>query len=173
MRAVQDLKISVAEILGRPGLFQDVKLSPRIDGVATTLARLEEAPLDATLRAESVVEGILVTGSVSGGELLECARCLKELRSQVNVEVCELFEAPGHESEDDSYRVSGNEIDLEPMLRDNVTLALPLKPVCSEDCKGLCATCGTDLNVGSCDCTEEVVDERWAPLSALKEKLQT
>jgi uncharacterized protein len=87
------------------------------------------------------------------------------------VDVCELYAGPGHEGEEDSYEVTGTEIDLEPMLRDALVLALPLNPLCSQDCKGYCAGCGQNLNEGECTCTSDDVDPRWAGLEALRTKL--
>ena len=169
---VNDFEISVAEILGQPGHLRDFQLDLPLRGVGTALAHLEERPLHAELRAESVVEGILITGEVEGQTTLECARCLKRFHSSIGLDVCELFLAPGHEPEDkESYRVSGMEVDLEPMLRDAVTLDLPLHPLCKDDCKGICARCGRELNLGACDCVEDTTDPRWAGLDALRDKL--
>ena len=163
---------SVADLLGQPGAYRDFTLDLPLNGVGTALAHLEERPLNADLRAESVVEGILVTGSVEAQTVLECARCLAEFRSSVELDVCELFLAPDREPEDkESYRISGMEIDLEPMLRDAVTLDLPLNPLCKEDCKGICARCGRDLNLGACDCVEDTTDPRWAALDQLRDRL--
>jgi uncharacterized protein len=170
---VQELTFSVAEILGHPGEYRDIRVDRPISGVRTALARLTEAPVSAELRAESVVEGILVTGRVRADTVLSCARCLDEFPSQVGLELCDLFAGPGHESsvEDEAYLIRGTEIDLEPMLRDALTLALPLHPLCREECPGLCARCGRRLDEGSCDCFEDETDPRWAELDALREKL--
>ena len=170
---MQELRVSVAEILGHPGECRDIRLDRPISGVRTALARVTESPVHAELRAESVVEGILMTGTVRAGTVLLCARCLDEFPSQVDLEVCELFAGPGHEQsvEDEAYRVEGNEVDLEPMLRDALTLALPLHPLCRAECPGLCARCGRRLDVGSCDCFQKETDPRWAELDALREKL--
>lgn len=163
----------VAELLGSPGAYRDVNISSPLGGVGVELAHLTDDPITVHLRAQSVIEGILVTGRVEGTTELRCARCLTELSSDLGLEVCELFAAPGHaEASDDAYRVSGTEIDLEPMLRDAVALALPLNPLCRRDCRGLCARCGTDLNKASCDCTDDDKDPRWAPLDALRAKLE-
>ena len=169
---MHELTISVAEILGHPGAYRDIRLTKPLPGVRTALARVQN-DLDADLRAESVVEGVLVTGDVRGNAVLQCARCLKQLPSGVEVEVCELYYGPGHEppADEDAYSVKGVEIDLEPMLRDAVALALPLNPLCSADCKGICARCGRDLNLKDCDCTEDEMDPRWAALDALRDKL--
>jgi uncharacterized protein len=170
---VQELTISVSEILGRPGEYRDISISKPVEGLEVALAHVGPRPLSAGLRLESVVEGILATGRVEALADLECARCLKSLTAPVEVEVCELYTAPGHEAEDDAYRVTGTEIDLEPMLRDSVTLALPLHPLCREDCAGLCARCGKDLNEGACECVEDTTDPRWEALSSLRAKLES
>lgn len=169
-----ELTVSVADILGRPGVYRELRLDAEVPGVSTALARLVPAPAHAELRAESVVEGILVTGTVEADATLECARCLKEFGSDVTVDVCELFVAPGHEesADEDAYRVAGQELDLEPMVRDALVLALPLNPVCEAACKGLCARCGKDLSGGPCDCSEDDVDPRWAELATLKDRLK-
>ena len=170
---VGDLKVSIAEILGHPGEYRDVRVASELEGVATALARLDPPEVRGDLRAESVVEGILVTGRVEAETALECSRCLKQFSGQLDVRVCEMFVAPGHvHPDDDAYLVSGTEVDLEPMLIDAVTLALPLNPLCEEACEGLCPTCGERRDLGPCDCHEDETDPRWAALSALKEKLE-
>jgi uncharacterized protein len=116
----------------------------------------------------------LVTGAVIGRVQLTCARCLKDFHADISTDLCELFLAPGHEApaEEETYAVQGLEIDIEPMLRDALTLELPLNPVCERDCKGMCSRCGQDLNAGDCSCVEDDVDPRWAGLSALRDKLE-
>ncbi|MFN2389063.1 MAG: DUF177 domain-containing protein [Actinomycetota bacterium] len=166
-------RISVAEILGRPTASRDIRVLAPLAEVGNALARLTDGPVAASLRADSVVEGILVTGKARADARLECARCLTAFASQVAVEVCELFSGPGHEAPEDGYRVSGTEIDLEPMLRDGIVLSLPLKPLCRDDCAGLCASCGIDLNQGACTCTQVTTDPRWAPLEALRDRLES
>ena len=169
------LTVSVAEILGQPGAYRDFNVSAPLDGVQTALARLEPSLLDARLRAESVVEGVLVTGRVHGSTRLTCARCVTDFASEIEVEVCELFAGPGHEpgADEDFYEISGADIDIEPMLRDVVTLSLPLNPHCDEGCVGLCATCGRRLDDERCTCTTEERDPRWAGLDALKDRLSS
>lgn len=170
---MQNFRISVAEILGKPGTYRDVVVSEPLPEVGNALSRLTDDPIEARLRAESVVEGVLVTGPVDVQAEFDCARCLTKITDELSVDVCELYVGPGHEAppEEDPYRVDGLELDLEPMLRDAVTLALPLRPVCREDCQGICARCGQDLNEGPCDCKEDEVDPRWAALTELRDKL--
>lgn len=168
------LNLSVADLLGRPGEYRDFTISSVLSDVGNALARLQEEPVAGDLRAESVVEGILVTGRVHGTGSYKCARCLVDLSEDLSVELCELFVAPGHEqaADEDSYRVSGKEIHLEPMLRDALVLELPLNPVCREDCLGMCSGCGKNLNETECICTQDEIDPRWAGLALVRERLQ-
>jgi DUF177 domain-containing protein len=170
---VHKLRISVSEILGRPGEYRDVVIDAPVPDVATALAHVDQKPVNARLRLESVVEGILVTGPVKAPTVLECARCLEAFSAPLQLEVCELFSGPGHAGagEDDAYPVADEEIDLEPMLRDSLALELPLRPLCRPDCKGYCPQCGADLNAGACDCRDDEIDPRWADLAVLREKL--
>lgn len=170
---MQDLKISVTEILGRPGAGRDVSLSRVLEGVKVDLAELKPEPVTGEITLESVIEGVLVTGSLDGEATCRCSRCLREFEGRLAAELCELFAAPGHlEEEEDVYRVKGEEIDLEPMLRDELTLALPLYPLCRDDCQGMCARCGRDLNEGACDCADDTTDPRWAALDEVRAKLE-
>jgi uncharacterized protein len=170
---VQGFSYSVVDILDRPGEYRDFRIVEPLPGAGTALARLQASPVEAELRAESVVEGVLITGRAEADVTFECSRCLTEFPSEVSVELCELFAGPGHAAapEEDSYEVRGTDVDLEPMLRDALVLALPLNPVCSLDCKGYCAGCGQNLNEGACTCAPDDVDPRWAGLEALRTKL--
>ncbi|MFP5298991.1 MAG: YceD family protein [Actinomycetota bacterium] len=170
---MQGFKVSVAEILGQPGHYRDISVSEPIPEVGNALAHVTDAPLQGRLRAEAVVEGVLVTGTVTATIEAECARCLTPVSDEISVELCELFVAPGHDlpDEEDAYEVEGFDIDLEPMLRDALALDIPLRPVCRADCKGLCARCGKDLNEGACSCEESEMDPRWAALSEMRDKL--
>lgn len=170
---MEGFKVSVAEILGRPGSYRDVELRRSLPGIRNALGEVAADPIDARLRIESVVEGVLVGGTTAARAEMRCARCLDPVGADLKLELCELFVAPGHEApaEEEVYEVHGLEIDVEPMLRDALALALPLNPICREDCKGMCARCGRNLNQGECDCTTDEVDPRWADLDELRERL--
>jgi uncharacterized protein len=171
---VHKFTLSVADLLGAPGEYRDVTLRDSFEGVSTPLGRMSDGRMEARLRLESVIEGILVTGRAEAPAALQCARCLVEFPASVDVEVCELFAGPSGAGPgvDDTYRVVGTEVDLEPMLRDALTLAMPLRPLCRDECAGICAGCGADLNSVSCSCVDDSVDPRWAPLDLLKDRLR-
>ncbi len=97
-------------------------------------------------------EGIAVSGSFSGKAKTVCARCLKEVLFPVNFEFTEYYKK---KQEDGIYTYEGEIIDLVRMLEDNVIINLPVKVLCDEDCKGLCSSCGKNLNEGECGCKNE------------------
>ena len=171
---VQGFTVPVAQLLGRPGEYRDHQVSGPLDGVGTALAR-PAGQVGASLRLESVVEGILVTGTIRLEARIECSRCLEVTTGPIDASVTELYVGPGHleASDEDTYRIEGPELDLEPMIRDAVGLTLPLHPLCREGCRGLCVQCGKNLNTGPCNCTEDDLDPRWDALADLREKLAT
>jgi uncharacterized protein len=129
------------------------------------------SPLRVDLRLESVMEGVLVTGTVAGRATGECIRCLTDLEQDVEADVTELFAYPGKrpeqdEDEDDVRELEGDLIDLEPVVRDAVVPALPFQPVCRDDCPGLCSECGARL-ADDPGHHHDVVDPRWAALQGL------
>ena len=111
----------------------------------------EGAPLELDLRLESVTEGVLVTGTVTAPLTGECGRCLDPVDDDLEVEVCELFAYPNSATDetteqDEVYRIEGDLLDVEPVVRDAVVLALPWTPLCRPDCAGLCPDCGQRLD---------------------------
>ena len=169
--SVSNLIFSVADILDHPGRRRDIVVAAPVPEAGVGLARLSDKPVEAELCAQSVVEGVLVTGRLWGSAGADCARCARPVPLDIVLELCELFVEPGHELADEAYELTGTDIDLEPVFRDALTLSLPLNPLCDSACKGLCPHCGRDLNEGECSCHPESSDLRWAPLEELKVKL--
>ena len=157
--------VDVRALLARPGSSRRVHLSHRVNGLGSELAEVPE-PVRMDLLLESVVEGILVSGPLSGRVAYRCARCLDPFDQGLRVEVTEVF-AAGAGGGDDTYPISDGAIDLEPMVRDAVVLSMPFSPLCREDCLGLCERCGGNRNRGECACPPPV-DPRWAALEGLE-----
>ncbi|OPX44242.1 hypothetical protein CLHUN_17960 [Ruminiclostridium hungatei] len=90
-----------------------------------------------------------------------CLRCLKQVDTVSDIQVEENFVEVSKSDDVDAYTFEGNVVDIDKPLIDNIILALPMKTICSDDCKGLCRVCGTDLNLKNCNCDErEIVDPR-------------
>jgi uncharacterized protein len=126
------------------------------------------SPIELDLRLDTVIEGVLVTGTAAVAVAGECVRCLTAISSDLEVDLQELFVYPNSDaSEDEVSRMEGDLVDLEPLIRDEVVLELPFQPLCRPDCAGLCAECGANLNVEPDHSHEADVDPRWAALGAI------
>ncbi|MFE7135717.1 YceD family protein [Streptomyces sp. NPDC057638] len=176
------------ELGRRPGALQRISRTvsaPKDFGVADVITVPEDAELELALRLESVMEGVLVTGTAHAAAQGECVRCLEPLRLDVAADFQEMFSypdaddrgraktaEPGDDAEDeDVVYIEDGLIDLEPALRDAVVLALPMQPVCQEDCAGLCAECGIRLDDDPGH-HHDAVDIRWAALQGLVETVK-
>jgi len=145
------------------------------------------------LDLRAIERTVCVTGVVEGTAIRQCVRCLKEFDDPMTFSVRVAYEretkaAPPvarrddsrgkkatavevepDEQNDDLYYYAGDHLDLAPMLREQVILASPMHPLCSEQCLGLCARCGNDLNEGPCHCP---VEEGNNPFHALRSAKQ-
>ena len=160
--------IDIRDLLAQPGASRTEHVHEPVPGLRLGLAAVpEDAPVSGDLLFEHVVEGVLVSGPLRGKLMVSCARCLREFEKPFSVEVRELF-SQGAEPEDDEYPISAEgTVDVEPMIRDAVLLAIPFSPLCRPDCLGLCERCGGDRNLGECTCPPEAADPRWAALDRL------
>lgn len=159
--------------------------APRDFGIQGVIEVPEGAPVELELRLESVMEGVLVTGTARALAKGECVRCLEPIGLDADADFQEMFSypdaddrgrvkaEPGDDAEDDEDRLFLEDglFDLEPVLRDAVVLALPMQPVCQDDCEGLCSECGVRL-ADEPGHHHDAVDIRWAALQGLAGSIQ-
>jgi uncharacterized protein len=125
--------------------------------------------LHGSLRLSRTPQGVLIQGTLEAETRAECVRCLTMFDLPAEIEISELF-LPQHaaqaadENEEPRIITEEGNIDLTPIVREEIILSIPMKAVCSETCKGLCPECGQNLNEGQCDCVVERIDPRLAPL---------
>ena len=133
----------------------------------------EGSAVEFDVRLEAVMEGVLVSGTASADLEGQCSRCLEPIEDSITVDLQELFVydddhhhgRPGGDDEDDGVsRLEGDLVDLEPLLRDAVVLALPFQPLCRDDCPGLCVECGARLADDPDHRHDDPIDPRWAAL---------
>jgi uncharacterized protein len=143
---------------------------PMWSGTAVELLR----PLQVDLTAREVGEGVLVRGSLRTAVRLSCRRCLEPVEHEVDTHVDLLFASPleGEEEGDDGevYPLPprGDVLDLTDAVREHVVLETPALALCREDCRGLCPSCGADLNHGACECAPQAVPTAWEALKDVK-----
>ena len=165
------LLVPVLTLLRQPGTRRAVQVEAVLDGLQVGDAGVPPGGavrLDVVL--EAIGDSITVAGDVRAAYQAECRRCLEPIEAELVAEVQEIFERRPVEGE--TYPLGGEEIDLEPLARDAVLLALPLAPLCREDCPGpvpgtLLADDGGDGGVED-GAAEPAPDPRWAALRDLK-----
>ena len=168
------LVLDTRELGRRPGSQRTKVLSvaaPAELGI-DVLGVPEGSTVELDLRLEAVMEGVLVSGTASADLEGQCSRCLEPIEDSITVDLQELFVydddhhgRPDGDDEDDGVsRLEGDLVDLEPLLRDAVVLALPFQPLCRDDCPGLCVECGARLADDPDHRHDDPIDPRWAAL---------
>ena len=161
--------VRLGSLARTPGSRRPERREGAIAGLHVSGSAVPEGALVlADVMLEAVPGGAIVRGNVEAPWAGECRRCLGEATGRLRAEVWEVFEEQFDPEQ--TYPLHGDQLDLEPMARDAVLLELPLAPLCREGCRGLCPTCGADLNLGDCDCEPVVSHPRWAALDALRDR---
>ena len=172
--------IDVSRLHRQPGSLLDLSFEfPAPGELHVAMARVPEgSPIEMGVSVESVVEGIWVSGTADVDVEAECSRCLDSVEWRQMVPIEQMFRYPAtdargaliEESQDDDEEtpeVVVDTIDLHGPLRDAVVLSLPLAPLCSSDCQGICPTCGERVEVDGAPHDHPVSDPRWSALEQL------
>ncbi len=181
------MRINVADIKLEAGNHKRFDLTTTVESVEMGGQEyLFEKPFTGEAEVWNAGDRLLVKVELSGEVRLQCSRCLTQFTEPMEISFEEEFVEgdpnEGHteeDEEDESGRTvsfyQGDEIDLTDPMRENILLELPMKPLCDEDCEGLCPTCGVNLNEAACQCeaVEETVDPRLAKLKDLLRKPDT
>jgi len=144
--------------------------------LAETEADAATAHLETILQLTKQLPDVYVAGTLRGDVTLLCSRCLGPAAVTIAAKISVMFVPRGRESDDidaeapDVIPYDGDEIDVGEMLREEMLLALPMAPLCSESCLGLCPSCGKDLNEGPCGHAPSEHDHRWAALKDVRVK---
>jgi len=165
--------VPVTTLRRRPGAHREERRSGRI-GELSVVGSIVPASAEAVAEAvlDSTLGGVEVTAEIRAPWQGECRRCLRPIQGELRCHVRELYRPRSGEGpadpDEDTYALDGDHLDLSPLVRDALLLELPIAPICSEDCRGLCPLCGDDLNAGPCGCPVPVGDPRWGVLDVLK-----
>jgi uncharacterized protein len=141
---------------------------------------LEALDLKGDVKVTRLNDGVLVQGDVTANVQLRCSRCLDDISLPVDASLEEQFEPtvdvetgrtikrPDENEDDETFQIDANHLmDLTEPIRQALLVALPMRPLCREDCKGLCPVCGANLNYTDCGHRQEAADLRWEALRAL------
>lgn len=163
------LIVNVLELLRRPGSIKDVDATVSSSDIEFGDDRITDKPVRVIVHLESLTDGVSVTGSVHAAWQGECRRCLVPIDRDIEVAVTEMYQVVVQDP--DAHAIELDQINLLPMVRENVLLALPLAPLCVDSCAGLCPSCGVARNDTPCACKEPPADNRWDALDSLKSRL--
>lgn len=165
------MKIIISEI---PENGMDLELSETLES-DTSVNIL--SPVHAFIRVDKKDSEIFFKGAASVTVQQQCSRCLKVFDTEMKIDIDTLYRPSKEINLEEHYELKSDEldtafykndeIDLNDLLKEQILLNLPMKPLCSEQCKGLCPKCGADLNTTQCSCEIFEVDERLAVLKQL------
>ena len=159
--------LGVAQLFGKSGLSMPVQLNEQINDTSDypdVVEFLQPVKIEGTLKNEN--EFFILDAIGNTAVNLRCDRCIAPVKEQLSFEIKERFAHTGRSSEE-TETFSGDQIDLADFVRRGIIGALPMKVLCSEDCKGLCPICGKNLNEGACECDTTYIDPRFESLRAL------
>jgi uncharacterized protein len=163
-----DLVVNALELARQPGTVRHVETvvpPAELDAVDPRLGG-EAGDVNVHVALESTLDDIVVTGMLTVEWSDECRRCLRPLADALRIDVEERYtDSP----ELDEFPITNGQIDLRPMVREEVLLVIPDAPLCRADCPGLCPICGADLQTSPDHGHPEERDERWAVLDLLRE----
>lgn len=169
------------ELIRRPGSMREFsRVVTATEPIGTEVIAVQPGrKVELDLRMESVVEGVLATGTVTAAASGLCVRCLDEVEESLDVTFQELFAYPERaahhqksgggeddETEEEQRELDGDLMDLEEVVRDAVVTSLPFQPMCRDDCPGLCSECGARL-ADDPEHHHDVIDPRWSALAQL------
>lgn len=172
------MRFNVAQLLKEPvGSTRNYRLAEDIQDLGEEIKLTR--PIEGAIRLIRTADGVLVSGRFHTEAELTCSRCLESFSSAVSFMLEEEFhptvdistgrKLPPADEEDEATLIDDQHIlDLSEVLRQDILLALPPRPLCKLDCAGLCSQCGQNLNEGSCTCKEPLDDPRWEALRALR-----
>jgi len=161
------MRINVSRLLQEPwGSLRNYDLD---EGPLRLGDDVEVDFLRGTLRLTHTNEGILARAELVTQVSLECVRCLEPFSLELSLDLTERFlPASTLALAEEAFPIEDNNIvDLDEPVRQAILLALPMRPLCTPNCRGLCSQCGQNLNTGQCNCQEEEIDPRLAVLKQL------
>jgi uncharacterized protein len=168
--SASDFHLSLVDLRRTPGAIKEFSLEGCFD--QETESGMVRLPAKRVVRIEgcleSVSDGVLLTGFVSATVDAQCSRCLTAITRMTEVDLQELFVYPEKAqdyTEADVHFIHGEVIDLVDAVRDAIILDQPLIPLCSDQCRGLCPSCGGDMNADPDHSCGETIDSRWLTLT--------
>lgn len=163
------MKLQFEDLISRKERSKDISYSFKMDEIyfdGDKIKPLEEIVVEGKVTSDKDI--IVIKANIKGKLELTCSRCLDTFIYPIDIDIEEKFTKDKElEESDDVNFVNGDVLDITELVENIIISTLPIKRLCSDDCKGLCQVCGTNLNKSTCNCNNSDVDIRMAGLSAL------
>lgn len=163
------MRLNIEKVLKVEGLSQKFDFQLDLSSYELWGEKPFTTPIPVTGEVVNRAGMIILTTQANVHFTTKCARCLKELSRKMTVDTENYVVSELH-SQDDEDRlilVENSELDLDEIVSDNIVLNMPMRELCSKECKGLCPKCGINLNFETCNCNQKEVDPRLAILKTL------
>ncbi|MDO4534713.1 MAG: YceD family protein [Clostridium perfringens] len=158
------MELNLSELISKKEKVKNIDVTFNIDLKGEDFEISKPLTFKGEIKCSSDI--LTVIGNVEGSVKMQCSRCLKIFSHNINLNICEEF-TNNSDKEDDSITFFEGDLYLSEVIVNNVISTLPIKKLCKKDCKGLCHECGTDLNLGTCNCNNNDIDIRMAKLMDL------
>ena len=162
------MKINIADIIKIQGATKSIDITEEDIAIPEDFNSTELCgPVRLTGELESDDGNIYLTAVLTAKVKTRCDRCMCDLIYNIESEVTESFGSIIVGKADNPEPIIQSTIDLDPIIEETLLISLPMKALCSSDCKGMCTVCGQNLNKQSCDCDLEYIDPRLEKLGLL------
>ncbi len=167
---MKTFKVSISDIKDKVGDEKEVNTAADLGETVFRGADIYIGKTRISGVAKNVSKGIELAAIIDSNLVLECGRCLESFKHPMKLRLKELFYFDNEESE---YKVEDDSIDVGQTIIESIALSLDIKTLCKIDCKGVCPSCGINLNKSICECQKKGIDIRFNKLQELKDKLET
>jgi uncharacterized protein len=162
------MTIDISQLLRKKILKQSIHLEMDKTEVLTTQEEIKVTkPVSINGSLTMASDIVALDAQITTELLLQCSRCIENFTYALDISIHEEFTNNRDNRDDNVIFIDSDNIDITDIIDSNIILALPIKSLCSENCKGLCQICGTNLNVSTCNCGDKDVDPRFAKLKDL------
>lgn len=159
------MRVNISNIAKTHGASLEIKFNEVVPGLeALDEGYIFDSPVNLEGRLANFGGMLKLKGVLNTLYTAKCFRCLKSMQCKIDVEINEDFIESEKAGVDEAYTYEGNFLELDKAVKDNIILNLPVRQLCTEDCKGLCPQCGCDLNENKCECKDENINPQMEVL---------
>ena len=161
------MKVNISEISKINGASLNIEFNETLPDLGCVEdGYIFDKPIGFKGQIENVNGVLILDGHLKVDYIAKCYRCLRDVDRKIDIGIRDEFISSKKATDNDFYIYSGNFVELDRVLKDNIILNLPMRQVCTKECKGLCSKCGINLNEKKCDCMEDLINPQMEALKS-------